>query len=207
MAHDQTANSFRNRSTVFKGHPVNSGAEWENCIGLSGIRWAPPSLTFSQHADLHWNDQPLILEHHPGPTPGAIWVILPEAQVVFVGDTVLSNQPPFLASADLPAWIEALDLLVSTKFRNHLVISGRSGPVALETLREQRRSLKYIKKRLETLASREVQPEATETMIPRILGGMDYPPERDEQYRQRLAYGLSEYYTRHYLPGETNGES
>jgi glyoxylase-like metal-dependent hydrolase (beta-lactamase superfamily II) len=51
---------------------------------------------------LHWDESPVILEHHPGPTIGAMWVILQQEKVVFVGDLVAKNQPPFLAHADLP---------------------------------------------------------------------------------------------------------
>jgi len=50
------------------------------------------------------------LEQHPGPSSGAIWVTVPDDKVVFLGDAVLKNQPPFIAHADLPAWIEALEL-------------------------------------------------------------------------------------------------
>ncbi len=78
MAHIETANSFHNQSAVFKGHAPESGADWQQCIGLSGIRWATPSLTYSNRAVLNWDKHPLILEHHPGPTPGATWIVLPE---------------------------------------------------------------------------------------------------------------------------------
>ncbi len=202
MAHTETANSFQNRSAVFKGQYPESGADWEHCVGLSGIRWAIPSLTFSERAELYWDDQPLIVEHHPGPTSGASWVIVPDAEVVFVGDLVIPEQPPFLAAADIPAWIESLDLLISAAFRSYLVVSGRGGLVPLETIRKQRRILKYILKRLTALADRESAPEATETLIPKLLSEIDFPAERQEQYRQRLAYGLYHYYSHNFWPNE-----
>lgn len=202
MAHIETANSFRNQSAVFKGHAPESGADWEQCVGLSGIRWAPPSLTFSDQAVLNWDKHPLILEHHPGPTPGATWIVLPEAQVVFVGDAVLLNQPPYLAKADLNAWVDALDLLVSTRFKNYLIISSRGGPVAVEAVREQRRTLKYILKRLSALGDREAHPEATEALIPKLLSDLDFSPEHQDQYQQRLAYGLYHFYAKYFWPND-----
>jgi glyoxylase-like metal-dependent hydrolase (beta-lactamase superfamily II) len=202
MAHIETANSFRNQSAVFKGHAPESGADWEQCVGLSGIRWAPPSLTYSDQAVLYWDENPLILEHHPGPTPGATWIVLPEANVVFVGDAVLHNQPPYLAKADLNAWIEALDLLVSPRFKNYLIISSRGGPVPIETVREQRRSLKYILKRLTALGEREAHPDTTETLIPKLLSDLEFSPDRQDQFHQRLAYGLYHYYARYFWPND-----
>ena len=37
---------------------------------------------------------------------------LPEEKVIFIGDTVVKGQPPYLASADLPAWLETLNTLL-----------------------------------------------------------------------------------------------
>lgn len=202
MSHIETAESFQHRSAVFKGQLMESGADWEDCIGLSGIRWAPPTLTLDECAEIYWGDEPLILEHHPGPTPGAIWVILPAQQVVFVGDAVAAGQPPFLANADLDAWVETLDLLISKTYRNYLIVSGRSGLVALEDLRAQRRALRYVQKRMEVLAAREALPEETESAIKKLLSDLDFPAGKEHQYRQRLAYGLYQYYLRNHWTGE-----
>jgi glyoxylase-like metal-dependent hydrolase (beta-lactamase superfamily II) len=207
MAHLDTAKIFQERSMVFKGQSLNSGADWENCIGLSGIRWVPPSITFSKRAHLYWEEQPLILEHHPGPARGSIWVIIPDEKVVFVGDMVMVDQPPFLADADVNAWIEGLDVLLSGRFRNYIVISGRGGAIPVETIRAQRRYLKYILKRLDGLAEREVPADATVSLIPAMLSRLDYPPERQYQYQQRLTYGLYQYYLRHFVPGEVQEEN
>ncbi len=206
MSHTRTAQLVRGRSAVFKGQVSDSGAEWERCSGLSGIRWAPPDLTFNQQALLHWKDTPVVLEHHPGPSPGAAWVMIPDLKVVFVGDTVPINQPPFLANANLPNWIESMELLLSTAFRDYLVVSGRGGPAPVEVLKGLRRTLKYLHRRMEALAGREERPEATEALIPKLLSGLDFPPEREEQYIRRLRYGLSHYYTRVYRPTELEEE-
>lgn len=204
MAHLETAHSFSTRSAVFKGQLLDSGADWETCIGLSGIRWCPPSLTYTDSAQLHWDNEPLFLEHHPGPAPGATWVVLPEAKVVFVGDAVYLNQPPFLANVDLTAWVATLDVLLSARFRQYLIISSRGGEVAIGAIRAQRRALRYIERRLETLAGRNAPPEATESLIPKLLSDLEFPSERQEQFTQRLRYGLQHYYRRHYWPDETD---
>ncbi len=130
IAHEKTAHVFRTRPTTFKAQGDETGSDWESIPGLGNIRWVPPEITFNSQMNIHWSDPPLVLEHHPGPTAGAIWVLMPSARVVFVGDLVLKNQPPFLARADLTAWQESLKLLLSPAFRNWLVVSGRGGVVA-----------------------------------------------------------------------------
>jgi glyoxylase-like metal-dependent hydrolase (beta-lactamase superfamily II) len=199
IAHQKTAQVFRNRPSVFKGQNTDSGAEWEVSNDVVGTRWAAPDITFSEHLHFHWGGPEVVLEHHPGPNPGSIWVIIPEARVIFVGDTILLEQPPFLASGDLPAWIESLDLLLSS-YRDFHIISGRGGPVSSEAAHLQQRLLKDILKGLERLAKRNVSAEMTEALIEGLLENVSLPDERREQYVQRLRHGLYQYYSRRYRP-------
>jgi len=200
IAHEKTNTELDTRPAIFKGQTLETGAEWEVCEGLSGLRWTKPTVTFTQHTLLEWGEYTVTLEHHPGPSRGAIWVIIPEASVVFVGDAVVVNQPPFLENADLPEWIEALDLLLSPPYKNFLIVSGRSGLINLQNVRDQRTYLKEIHKKLDKLHEKNALPSATESLIPTLLSHVEFPPERAEQYTQRLRYGLLHHYKHHYLP-------
>ena len=198
VAHEKAAQVFRSRPNTFKAQGDETGADWETIGGLGNVRWAPPEITFSHQMAIHWGETPVLLESHPGPAAGAIWVILPEAKVVFVGDTILRNQPPFLANADLPAWIETVKLLVSPAYRGWLMVSGRGGVVAVDVIRAQRDYLEQILKKFEKLAARKPSPEAIESLIPPLLSGLKVPSNHQRQYTQRLRYGLHHYYVRHY---------
>lgn len=197
VAHQKTAQVFRNRPTIFKGQTNESGAEWEVSNDVFGTRWALPDITFTHRLIVHWGLADTLLEHHPGPAPGSIWVIIPEEKVIFVGDTISLDQPPFLASADLPAWIESLELLHS-KYKDFTVVSGRSGPVGADQAHAQLKMHKKILLGLEKLAARKAPPEATESLIAGILSDFSIPVKRREHYIQRLRHGLYYYYTQHY---------
>ena len=106
VAHEKVAQVFRNRPVTFKTQGSETGSEWEQYNGLGSIRWAPPEITFTESMNIHWEDQPLCLVSRPGPAAGAIWAELPEQKVLFLGDAIVKDQPPYLAWADLPAWIE-----------------------------------------------------------------------------------------------------
>jgi glyoxylase-like metal-dependent hydrolase (beta-lactamase superfamily II) len=112
IAHEKTAQAFRNRPTTFKAQGDETGANWEAIAGLGSVRWAPPEISFVERMVIHWSETPILLESRPGPSSGAIWVQLPAEKVVFVGDAVMKGQPPFLANADLPQWIETLKILL-----------------------------------------------------------------------------------------------
>lgn len=207
VTHEKTAQVFRSRPNTFKAQGEETGADWESIAGLCNIRWAMPEITFSHQMAIHWDEAPILLEHHPGPAAGATWVILPEAKVVFVGDAVLRNQPPFLAGADLPVWLETLKLLLSPAYRGWLVVSGRGGAVAVDVIRAQKDYLEQVLNKVGKLAQKKSPPEAVENLVTPLLNPFKIPANRHQKYAQRLRYGLWHYYARHYHPASnTAGE-
>ncbi|HMN59969.1 MAG TPA: hypothetical protein PJ988_06365 [Anaerolinea sp.] len=200
VGQEKMASVFRNRPVTFKAQGNETGAEWESYNGLGSIRWAPPEITFSDQMSIHWEDEPLLLEYHPGPATGAIWAILPASRVVMVGDAVVPDQPPFLSTADLPAWIASLELLLSAKYRDYLVVSGRGGAAAQQQVRAQLAFLQRAYQQVDTLAQRNGSPEDTAALVPGLLSGLKYPADRAAQYEQRLRHGLKNYFIRHYRP-------
>lgn len=202
LAHAKAALVFRTRPTIFKGQTVESGAEWETYNDAIGMRWATPDITFSQQMALHWGGPEVILEHHPGPAPGAIWVIIPAERVIFVGDTVVVDQPPMLANAEVKPWLESLEQLQES-YRDYVIISGRGGPVVGDLISSQQSFLSSVEEEMDRLVGQNATPEATEELISSLLSGLSFSGERREQYVQRLRYGLYQYYSRRYHPGNT----
>ena len=200
IAHERTAEVFRNRPTTFKAQGDETGANWEGIPGLGSVRWAPPEISFTESLTMHWGDNPIQLEHHAGPTSGALWVVLPVEKIVFVGDLVVKNQPPFLSHADLPAWIDGLKTLISPEYKGYNIISGRGGSVQAQAVKTQLDIIKHIHERMEKLAAREAAPEATEKLVDGLLVHYKAPSAKQKHFAQRLRYGLLHYYIRHYQP-------
>lgn len=197
IAHEQTAVAFRNRPNTFKAQGEETGANWEAIPGLGSVRWAPPEISFVERLSLHWGESPILLESHPGPTRGAIWAILPVQKIIFVGDAVLKGQPPFLAHADLPAWIEALALLQS-EYKGFTIVSGRGGIVAAQVVKHQAEVLKRLLDKLEKLGKKRSAVLSADKLAEQVLKDFKAPAARHKQYTQRLRYGIHHYYARHY---------
>lgn len=198
VGHETMAEVFRNRPVTFKTQGAETGADWELYNSLGSIRWVPPDVTFSDNMVIHWGDSPLVLEHHPGPAAGAIWAVLPEQRIVFVGDAVVPDQPPYLASANLAQWIEQIQLLLSPAYQDFLVVSGRGGPVAQMQIRRQLQTLEKTQHMLAGLADRKGAAAETELFVDTLMADYGAQGQRDMQYRQRLKHGLHQYYARHY---------
>jgi glyoxylase-like metal-dependent hydrolase (beta-lactamase superfamily II) len=207
IAHNNAADRMENRSNIFKGQSSSTGSEWEKYPETVGIRWAYPIITFDKSLHLHWGDKQINIDHRPGPNEGAAWVEIPSDKVVFVGDAVLDNQPPFLAHADIPTWLETLSILMSRKYRDYTIISGRSGKVNREALKKQQAVFKSILGRMDTLARKNAPPEGTQKMIPALLKRWKFAKKNTQYFTQRLEYGLSRYFMRHYVPEDLEPEA
>jgi cyclase len=198
IAQEKTAQAFRNRPNTFKAQGDETGANWESIPGLGSVRWAPPEISFVEKMTMHWGEMPILLESHPGPSSGAIWVVLPEEKVVFVGDSVTRAQPPFLAYASLPEWIESLKLLLEPEYKGFTIVSGRGGVVTMQVVRSQVDTLKRIHDKVEKLGSKKASPAAVDKLADLLLKDFKAPAARQKQYAHRLHYGLNHYYARHY---------
>jgi glyoxylase-like metal-dependent hydrolase (beta-lactamase superfamily II) len=206
VAHQKAAQVFRNRSTIFKGQSVPAGAVWETYSEAIGLRWASPDVTFTEHMSLHWGGPEVRLEHQPGPTPGSIWISIPDAGVVFVGDTVVLNQPPFLAYADLNVWTQGLKLLTN-QYKDFRVIAGRGGLAAQEEIVSLQSTFSQIIEQFDRLARSGAPPEATQELIPEFLSKYRFPAEMRDLYSTRLKVGLYQSFVRRYRTSNASGHA
>jgi glyoxylase-like metal-dependent hydrolase (beta-lactamase superfamily II) len=196
VAHRDTARQFRRRASIFKALKQETGAEWEQLSGLSGLRWVMPRVLYSEQTALQFGAEEVRIEHHPGPHPGASWALLTGAKVAFIGDTVSIKQPPFLAAADIGAWVDSLDLLLSPDYKGYKLICSRGGEASTKDVREQRRFLKDVEARLGRLAQRKAKAKESEKLAPKLIQKYKYPKKYEALYSQRLKYGLKQYYER-----------
>ncbi len=200
IAHENTAETFRNRPGALKSQPEETGADWEAVVGLGTVRWATPEITFTQQMQIHWGDMPVLLEYHPGPASGALWVRVPEQDVLFVGDLVLKAQPPFLSQANLPEWMIALENLLGGEYKNSLVVSSRGGLVGRQDIEAQLTFIKQVHEKVESVGKSPHGLEELEAFIPGLLAGLHAPADRLKQYTHRLRYGLRQYYQHRFQP-------
>jgi cyclase len=203
IAHEKTANTFRTRPNTFKAQGEETGADWESIPGLGSVRWSPPEISFLDQMTLHWGDTPVVLEHHAGPSSGSIWVHLPEEKIVFVGDAVLKNQPPFFAGANLTDWITALNLLLGPDFKGYTIISSRGGVVTTNIVKTQLDFIKVVHDKLDKVTAKKANPAAIEKLVTTLLASFKAPAARQKQFAQRLRYGLLHYNAR---PSHVSGQ-
>ena len=196
VAHELTLSEMRGWPDAYKGANKPIGAEADALKRITGVGKAVPDLGFSDELKLHLGDREVLFWHRPGPTPGAMWVVLPDAELAFIGDLVTVSEPPFIGDADVEAWLEALDELREPAFADFILISGRDGRVGRDELNDMARFVRKIPVRLNRLKKRGDPPEAAERMAKGLIKGYKIPNTRRDQVTLRLQAGLRNLYTR-----------
>jgi hypothetical protein len=161
---------------------------------VSPFRLLPPEIVFNQSLSLFLDDTEIFLEHHPGSNFAGIWAELPGKKVVFVGDTVLPEQPPFLAYCDLERWRADLDILSDKKYRNYLIVSSRSGIVDQGGVQKMNEHICAIQALLEPLMTNGASLEEVLVVVPEIMQRYDTDANHLDMYFNRLRWGLTTYY-------------
>jgi glyoxylase-like metal-dependent hydrolase (beta-lactamase superfamily II) len=196
IAHEKTAHIFRTRPSTFKAQGEETGADWESISGLGSVRWALPEISFSEQMSLYWGNSPVLLEHHAGPASGSIWVHLPQEKVLFIGDTALKHQPPFLAGSNLKSWLDSLNTLLDPMYKGYTIISSRGGVINTAAIKTQYDFLKQASDKLNKITTKKPKPATLEKMVTSLLTWFKAPAARQKQFAQRLRYGLLHYNAR-----------
>ena len=151
IAHHFTGERLRLYPEILKGSVTEAGLDFEMAREFAGVRVIPPQITFSDELVLLKGDHQIILRHMPGSTPGAVWVLIPKAGIVFTGDSVVADLPPFLGSADIEKWLESLNELRKAKFPAKVIVPGRGKPTTKEGLKPLQNYLKLAGRKMEAL--------------------------------------------------------
>lgn len=195
IAHLDTVQVFKQRSAIFKAQSVEGGYEWETVGGLSGVRWKHPDQFYSKSIQLHFGGKEVTLLNQPGPESGATWVIVPNQKVVFVGDSVVLKQPPFLEKANIEEWIVSLELLLK-EYNDYKIICSRGGLVNDEDIKHLRKFLMSVKKQVEKMGKKQATPLATQKLVDKYLKQWEFASKQTSSYTDRLRHGLTSLYAR-----------
>lgn len=131
-----------------------------------------PELTFGQSITLTFgNAEPVELDltHVGGCLPGASFVTIRNAGVVFVGDHIATEDPPVMyASSDLDKWIDALVAIEKDK-RVVSVVPGRGRVGEHDIVAKTLEFLRAARSGLKRLARSGKGRDAVASLVPQLM--------------------------------------
>lgn len=190
VAHDLTLERMRHWPEQFKPLLPETGADAEWVNDWAGARLMLPIITFSEQMRLSLGGKELRLVHRPGSAPGATWVEVPEADAVFVGDSVALKAPPFLAEADLEAWTLALSDLRKKKTLGRTVVPGRGGLSNKQAIKPAEDFIRLVRRRLDAFSKGKKGRADLEKVGMELVEWFPANADLRDHYLRRLAHGL-----------------
>ncbi|MBN1965252.1 MAG: MBL fold metallo-hydrolase [Anaerolineae bacterium] len=167
----------------------------EERASFSGVRLRLPQVTFNDRMTAFVDDFPLPLTAMPGPTPGNVWVHLPDRRVVFTGDSVAIGQPPQMGQVRSKAWLNSLTRLRRPRFAADVIVPGR-GPLLADKGATQGLSefVRYMRRRVQYLYRAGHARAEVLNILPDLLAQFELPSEDVEAVQRRFKLGLESIY-------------
>ncbi len=201
IAQDQTLKAIREWADTFKGNAHPIGAEADLLKRITGVNNAIPEITFSERMVIHMGGKEIIFLHRPGPRPGSMWMVIPDLSVVFVGDTVTIDEPPYVGVSDIEAWLNSLDELRGSDMKSYTLISSYGGRIDRKDINHMARFLRKVQSRVEKLNDEKSRNEEMERLAIDLMGDFSIRAMREDLILKRLKTGLLDQSLLHFPDG------
>jgi glyoxylase-like metal-dependent hydrolase (beta-lactamase superfamily II) len=190
IAQEQTLKTIREWADTFKGNAHPIGAEADQLKRITGVNNAIPEITFSERMVIHMGGKEIVFLHRPGPRPGSMWMVIPDLSVVFVGDTVTIDEPPYFGVAAIEEWLYRLDELRGSDMKSYTLISSYGGRINRKDINNMARFLRKVQSRVEKLEKGKNRNEEIERFAKDLMGDFSIRSMREDLVLKRLKTGL-----------------
>ncbi len=204
IAHDTAHAALKALPGTFVDQAADALSETsDERMSFSGVRLRQPRITFSERMTVYVDGFPVPLLAMPGPTPGNIWVHLPDARVVFTGDSVVLGQPLYLGQVQSKAWLNSLTLLRRPRFAADVIVPGRGPLTDKEATQQVSELVRYLRRRVQRLYSSGRARAEIADIVPGVLEQLAISLEQEDVHR-RFKLGLESIYDELRLEDDTD---
>ena len=198
IGHQFTRPYLASRSDSFKGNTHPIGAETDRLKRITGLTRAIPDLSFKYKMKIRLGQLEIEFWHNPGPTSGAIWVVNHKRKVLFIGDMVTVDEPPYVGAADISGWLKSLDFLRSSELEGYRIISSRDGIIKRKQINSMARFVRKLQVRVERLGRVSDLELASKIAASEILASYKLSGTRADIAQFRLKVGLEDLFNKIY---------
>jgi hypothetical protein len=201
LAQENTLQIIRDLPSTQRVSDLQDASDPDTYDLPQSVRWAMPDLTYSNQVSIHWDEHPVVVTHQPGSNMAGSWVRYDPAKVIFVGDSVVIKQPPYLGWCDLDHWIDELNELCSDRYKGYKIIGGRNGVVQQRSIGKMIELLSIVKTFVVDASATENPEEGLDQFALRLLREINYDRDLRDHYTSRLVRGLKKLLQR-YIAGK-----
>jgi cyclase len=176
--------SFRTRLiNMYRDRIPEAVEEWKQ-----HLRIIKPEITFLGRTVIYKGDKEIHLIPLGGHTPATSVVFFPQERLLFTGDLVITDRPPFLSQGNTKEWLQALTYL--RKLRYDVLIPGHGEPTGKEATERMSDYLRMVRRKVRS-AYRSGLPKAdTARSLSHLIRYWPIPPSEKPKADRRFKSGL-----------------
>jgi cyclase len=176
--------SFRSRLlNMYRDRMPEAAEVWQEDLKIT-----LPEVTFSGRTVLYHGDREIHLIPVGGHTPATTVVYFPQERLLFAGDVVVTNRPPFLSQGNTKEWLEALTFL--RKLEYDILIPGHGELTGQEATENMSDYLRKVRRKVRS-AYRSGLPKAdTARSLSYLVRDWPIPPFEKPKADRRFKSGL-----------------
>ena len=176
--------SFRTRLiNMYRDRIPEAVEEWKATLEI-----IKPEITFEGRTTVFRGDKQIELIPVGGHTPATIVVLLPNENLLFTGDVVVTNRPPFLSQGNTKQWLEALTYL--RKLQYDVLIPGHGQLTGKEATEKMSEYLRMVRRRVRSAYQSGLPKADTARSLSHLIRFWPIPPFEKPKADRRFKSGL-----------------
>lgn len=177
--------SFRTRLlNLYRKRRPEAVREWQQ-----SLRIVEPEITFTGRTILYKGDTELHLIPLGGHTEATTVVYFPREKVLFAGDLVVTDRPPFLSQSDTKQWLEALAYLRKVRF--DVLVPGHGELSGKEATEKMSEFLRLVRRQVRSAYTGGASKADTARMLRHLIHFWPIPPFEKPKADRRFKSSLS----------------
>ena len=176
--------SFRTRLlNMYRDRIPEAVAEWKRTLQI-----IKPEITFTGRTILFKGDKEIHLIPLGGHTPATTVVYLPSESLLFAGDVVITDRPPFLSQGNTKEWLQALTYL--RKLNYDILVPGHGEPTSKEATENMSNYLRMVRRKVRRAYRQGMAKADTARSLSHLIRYWPIPPEEKPKADRRFKSGL-----------------
>lgn len=177
--------SFRTRLfNLYRNRIPRAVEEWKK-----NLRIVEPEITFTDRTIFFKGDKEIQLLPIGGHTKATTVIYLPEDRLLFAGDAVVTDRPPFLSQGDTKKWLEALTYL--RKLNYDVLIPGHGELTGKEATDRMSEFLRLVRRRVRSAYQAGLSKGDTARSLKHLIHFWPIPPFEKPKADRRFKSSLN----------------
>jgi cyclase len=175
---------FRTRLlNLYRERIPEAAREWERDLDI-----VVPQITFTDRLVLFKGDKEIHLIPLGGHTQATTVVYLPNDGVLFAGDLVVTDRPPFLSQSNTKRWLNALTYVRKLKF--DVLVPGHGELCGKEATEKMSEFLRLVRRRVRSAYRAGLSRYDTARTLQHLIDFWPIPPFEQPKSKRRFKSSL-----------------